>query len=256
LLKKTQKRLTDLLSRIELPEYLHSARKGHSYKTNALQHTFGHSLARIDIKKFYESTYISYVQRYFSEVLCCVPDVAHQLADISTFGKRLPTGSPLSPLLSFLAYQPMFDELYKLAREMELTMTVYVDDVVVSGPGVASRFIEPASKIIARYGLRAHKFSTSSAGSPLVITGVERRQTGDVAPGARFRKIRALQTELARARTPERKCLFLKALIGQYREGHALIPNALVHAKRYERELNKFPVAAVKSRSRRLKKKT
>lgn len=96
-----------------------------------------------------------------------------------------------------------------------------------------------------RGGLRAHKFATSTAGAPLVITGVERRHSGDVAPPARFRKIRALKAELQQSQTPERKYVFLRALIGQYREGQQLIPNAKSHADRYQRELMGLPRCSI-----------
>lgn len=240
-LKRVQARLADLLARIELPDYLHSARKGRSYKTNARAHPFGHSVARIDIKKFYERAHASYIHKYFLDELKCSPDVAYRLTELVSYERRLPTGSPASPIISFLAYRPMFDELHVLAASMGLKMTVYVDDVVVSGPGIASRFIQPAQAIIASYGLCAHKFSTTCAGLPMVITGLQQTAEGESAPPKRFRKIRALETELRRTTDLEQKLVLLKGLIGQYREGSELIPNALSHANRYQRELEALP---------------
>jgi hypothetical protein len=124
---------------------------------------------------------------------------------------------------------------------MGLTTTVYVDDVVVSGPGIASRFIRPAQAIIGRYGLCAHKFSTTCAGLPMVITGLQQTANGESAPPKRFRKIRALETELRRTTDLKHKAVLLKGLIGQYREGKELIPNALSHANRYQREFEALP---------------
>lgn len=240
-LKRVQTRLADLLVRIELPDYLHSARKGCSYKSNARAHDFGHSVARVDIKKFYERAHVSYIQRYFLDELKCSSDIAHRLTELVSYKNKLPTGSPASPIMSFLAYRPMFEELHALARSMDLTMTVYVDDVVVSGPGLASRFIQPAQAIIARYGLCAHKFSTTCAGLPIVITGLQQTAVGESVPPGRFRKIRALETELRRTTDPAHKAVLLKGLIGQYREGASLIPNALSHANRYQREFDALP---------------
>lgn len=253
-LKRVQARLAKLLVRIELPDYLHSARKGCSYKSNARAHAFGHSVARIDIKKFYERAHVSHIHRYFLDVLKCSQDVAHRLAEIVSLDKRLPTGSPASPIMSFLAYRPMFDELHALAISMELTMTVYVDDVVVSGPGFASRFIQPAQAIIAKYDLCAHKFSTSCAGQPIIITGLQQTAHGESAPPSRFRKIRALETELRRTTDVEHQAVLLKALIGQYREGRELIPNALSHANRYQRTLDGLPAGVRLKSSRRPKR--
>jgi RNA-directed DNA polymerase len=252
-LAKVQARLMELLSRIELPAYLHSARRHCSYKTNAAQHAFGHSVAKIDVKKFYESTRASYVFRYYREVLKCSPDVAHRLTEITCLDKRLPTGSPLSPIMSFLAYREMFDELHNLAQEMGLKMTVYVDDVVVSGPGKASAFIEPAKKIIGTFGLRAHKFSVIAAGAPIVITGVHQDAKGSTVPSGRHRKIRALKEEYRNARTDERRIIYLKALVGQYREAADFIVNSRAHAMVYQRLLDKFPEALKASKKRRKK---
>lgn len=250
-LKRVQTRLANLLGRIELPDYLHSARKGRSYKSNARAHTFGHSVARIDIKKFYERAHASYIQKFFLEELKCSRDVAYRLAELVSYGRRLPTGSPASPIISFLAYRPMFDELHALATSMGLTMTAYVDDVVVSGPGIASHFIQPAQAIISRFGLCAHKFSTTCAGLPMVITGLQQTADGESAPPKRFRKIRALETELRRTTDLKHKAVLLKGLIGQYREGRELIPNALSHANRYQREFEALPDEVRRNASRR-----
>lgn len=250
-LKRVQTRLANLLGRIELPNYLHSARKGRSYKSNARAHAFGHSVARIDIKKFYERAHASYIQKYFLEELRCSRDIAYRLTELVSYDRRLPTGSPASPIISFLAYRPMFDELHALATSMGLTMTVYVDDVVVSGPGIASHFIQPAQAIIGRYGLCAHKFSTTCAGLPMVITGLQQTANGESAPPQRFRKIRALETELRRTTDLKHKAVLLKGLIGQYREGRGLIPNALSHATRYQREFEALPDEVRLNTSRR-----
>jgi len=250
-LAKVQARLMELLSRIELPPYLHSARRNCSYKTNAAEHVFGHSVAKIDVKKFYESTRASYIFRYYRDVLKCTPDIAHRLTEITCLEKRLPTGSPLSPIMSFLAYREMFDELYKLAGDMGLKMTVYVDDVVVSGPGKASGFIEPAKGIIGTFGLRAHKFSVIAAGAPIVITGVHQDARGSTVPSGRHRKIRALKEEYKNATSDERRVTYLKALVGQYREAGDFIVNSRANAMVYQRLLDKFPAALKASKKRR-----
>ncbi len=198
---------------------------------------------------------MSFINRYFLDELRCSSDIAHRLTQLVSYGARLPTGSPASPIMSFLAYRPMFEELHELALSMDLTMTVYVDDVVVSGPRLASRFIAPARAIIARYGLSAHKFSTTCAGLPSVITGLQQTATGEAVPPARFRKIRALETELRRTTDPVHKAVLLKGLIGQYREGMGLIPNALSHANRYQREFDGLPSEVrLKSSKRRNRK--
>jgi hypothetical protein len=150
----------------------------------------------------------------------------------------------------------MFQELFELATSMGFTMTVYVDDVVVSGPGIASRFIEPAKAIIARHGLCAHKFSTSSAGQPVVVTGLRQTAAGESVPSARFQKIRALKNELEKSKDPEQQVALLKGLIGQYREGRGLIPNALSHANNFRKKLDALPEEVREKVSRRRKRRS
>ena len=53
LLDVVHKRVGLLLSRIETPDFLHSAIKGRSYISNASQHASNQPTAKIDIRKFY-----------------------------------------------------------------------------------------------------------------------------------------------------------------------------------------------------------
>ena len=60
-LRRLQRRLVRLLDRIQPPDYLHSAFRGRSYISNALQHDCNSRVAKIDIKKFFPSAYAGYV---------------------------------------------------------------------------------------------------------------------------------------------------------------------------------------------------
>lgn len=171
-LRQVQERISNLLSRLELPDYLQSARKGRSYRTNAAAHDGPGSAFRIDIRKFYQNVSDRYVLHFYRNDLECSPDVAHILTEISCFRRHLPTGSPPSPLISFLAYKPMFDELYALAYKTEAHMTVYVDDVVMSGPNVTGKLIPECKRILRAHGLAGHKVSLFHDGEVRVVTGV------------------------------------------------------------------------------------
>lgn len=91
-LGQVHKRIGDLLSRIEIPEYVYS-QKGRSYVDNARQHTGNVPLGKTDISKFYPSTTRQMVWRMFSEDFNCANDIADILADICCYQqKHLPTG--------------------------------------------------------------------------------------------------------------------------------------------------------------------
>jgi hypothetical protein len=154
-----QRRLADLLSRLALPDYLHSTGKGCSYRTNAQCHQGSGRAFRIDIRKFYQNVHDAYVLRFFRDRMECSADVAHLLTELTCYQRHLPTGSPLSPVMSFLAYWQMFDELNDIAKSADLVMTVYVDDVVMSGPNAKGTLIPICKKIIKKYSLRGHKIS-------------------------------------------------------------------------------------------------
>lgn len=236
-LQAAQRRITDLLSRLELPDYLHSARKGRSYRTNAEAHQGPGQAFRIDIRKFYQNAKDCYVFRFFRETMKCSPDVAHILTELTCFRRHLPTGSALSPLISFLAYRPMFDQLHDIARSVGATMTVYVDDVVMSGSGVTGALIPKCKRILKEYGLKGHKISLYREDQTRVVTGVAIGTAGLSIPNRRRRKIRALQEELVNATNPSERARYTQALVGQLREGSPLDPTFGSLAEKYTRLL-------------------
>lgn len=252
-LEVIQRRLADLLSRIETPEYLQSAKRNCSYRTNAERHEFGHGVCRIDIRKFYPSVKASMVGAFFTETLKCGRDIAYWLTELTCLEGRLPTGSALSPYISYWACKPMFDELHEVAVARDLRMTVYVDDVVVSGPRGVGGFVAAGKAIVARHGFFAHKIAVYRPGQDFVVTGVRQTQAGMCLPHPRFRRIRALTEELGRAKVPARKALFLRALVGQYREATELLPVAKGRAQQLEAVLVALAVPGVTERARRRK---
>lgn len=172
LLRKIQDRLTELLIRIETPQYLFSAKKKCSYLKNAESHKGSGQAIRIDIKGFYQNASNKYVRRFFLEDLQCSSDIAHILTELICWNGCLPTGSPVSPIISYFAYRPMFDELHMLALSVGAVMTVYVDDIVFSGDGVDGNLIPIAKEIIKKSGLKGHKISHFRKNQPRIITGV------------------------------------------------------------------------------------
>lgn len=231
-LKKIQDRLSVLLARIETPEYLFSAKKGRSYLSNARSHMGSGQAIRIDIKGFYQNTSDRFVRRFFLDELKCSPDIAHILTELICWNSCLPTGGPTSPIISFFAYRPMFDELYTLALSVRATMTVYVDDIVFSGKGVNGSLIPRAKEIITSSGLRGHKISSFKEHQPRIITGVAIMPDGQLRiPNKRYRKIRVLEREYRNSPNPNHSEIYRKALIGLYREGSRLEPGFLARAK-------------------------
>lgn len=166
-------RLFALLKKIELPDYLHSSVKGRSYVTNAKVHLGQKEAYTLDIKKFYQSVTRSMVARFFRDTMRCEKDVGAILANLTTCDDHVPTGSPISQLLAFLACMGMFEKLYSLGLKEGLKFSCYVDDVTFSGDKITKKWVhEKVKAVIRKAGLRSHKDKHFRVGQIKMITGV------------------------------------------------------------------------------------
>lgn len=170
-LKRTQARLARLLSRIEPPDYLFCPVKGRSYVDNAAAHLGNRVTRCLDIKDYFCSSSGEKAYRFFRHVLRCAPDVAWSLTRLTAFRGHLPTGSPLSPIMAFYSYWEMWTEVSRIARENNVVLTVYIDDITLSGKYVPDSLMWSIKKTISRAGLRYHKEKTY-VDRPADVTGV------------------------------------------------------------------------------------
>lgn len=209
------------LKRISVPTYLHSAVKKHSYATNAKAHIGCKTMYHIDIKKFYESIKWKTVFRFFKNDLLCSPDVATLLTNLCCYNDKLPTGSCLSPIISFLANKPMFERLNQYAIANGLTMTVYIDDVVFSGDIFKKSYAFDIKGIISSYGYRCHKEQFRREHDCKIVTGLVITDSGLSIPNKRMAKARVLIDLLAQTSEPralEWACNSLTGMINEMRQ--------------------------------------
>lgn len=214
-LARAHQRMGNLLSRIETPDFLYSAVKGRSYILNAAQHDPNEPTVKIDICKFYPSARVQEVYHFFLNRMQCPGDVAGLLARLLTVDGHLPTGSSVSPILSYFAYENMFCEIYKLAVSRRCKMTCYVDDMVFTGSGATHKLYYDLRPIVQRYHLKIHKIRTFKAGQSKVITGVEITRRGMMLPRKQIRKIEEGEKLFNLAATDEEKIDISKTLTGQ-----------------------------------------
>lgn len=196
----------DLLARIEVPNYVFS-QKGRSYADNARQHLGAHPVIKTDIHKFYPSVTRAMVFRMFTQDFECAADVADRLADICCYKQaHLPTGSPLSGRVSFFAARGMFDDISKLAEATNCKLTIYVDDIVLSGPNATKRLLAEVRMLISRHGLKSKgkKSKSFAPGAPKCVTGAV--LVGDELrlPNERHRKLHQTRVALKGAEGEER----------------------------------------------------
>jgi len=155
-LKLIQKRIEGLLKRIEIPKYIHAPTKGRSYVSNAKAHLNSYVISSLDIVKYFPSTKSKRVYWFFHTRMKCSPDVAAILTKLSTYKEHLPTGSPMSPILSYFAHIDMWEEINNIVEDAGCILTVYMDDVTISGDYVSRNLIWQIKKKFHRYGLSSN----------------------------------------------------------------------------------------------------
>ena len=125
----------------------------------------------------------------------CESDVAGHLTRLATYQRHLPTGSPLSPIMAYFAYYDVWEAVAEITRQHGYTLTVYVDDVTLSGLHICSAVLWQIKHAIHRSGLRYHKEKTF-IDRPAEITGVIVDGDRLVAPRRQFLKIHTVKSEL------------------------------------------------------------
>lgn len=167
-------RIASLLSRIQTPTWLHSFKKGYSYNSNALQHIHARQVITFDIKAFYQNITQDKVRQFFLNDLKCSKDIAYILSKLCCFDDHLPTGSQVSIYLNFLANIAMFNELKNLAQARQADLSVYADDITISGNRVDMSLYNTMEKVLIRHGYEVSKHKTQRflAYQVPIITGL------------------------------------------------------------------------------------
>ncbi|EOI7494803.1 reverse transcriptase family protein [Yersinia enterocolitica] len=167
-------RIASLLCRITQPEYVHSGIKNKSNVSNARKHVGTHPVLTSDIRSFFPSTSKHQVFNFFNRKLKCAADVSDLMAELCTYANHIPTGSRISMPLAFWANYDMFNEMNTISNKLNITMTVYVDDITFSGNAVNRLFLHKCKRIVEKNGHVLHPKKTAlySAKEPKTITGV------------------------------------------------------------------------------------
>ena len=180
--------MATILGRIMPPDFLYCPVKGRCYVSNAAQHIGNRVVRCVDIKKFFPSTPAYRVAWMFKTVFGCPSDIAGLLTKISTYQGHLPTGSPLSPILAYFAFYELWNKISAFCSNRGYTLTIYVDDITISGPKVPLSDMWQVQKMIHGAGLRYHK-EKGYFDTPAEITGVIVGSTGVKAPNRQLRKL-------------------------------------------------------------------
>ncbi len=172
-LKKVQRRIVDLLQRIQPPSHLMAPVKKRSYVDNAAMHCGAKAFCLLDIEDFFPSCTDKKVFWFFSSRLKCARHVAALLTNLATFKGHLPQGSPCSPILAYLAYTDMWDEVAEIAKNSNCSLSIYADDITISGSVVLSKDVWNIKKALFRHGhLYSRKKERHIISKAAEITGV------------------------------------------------------------------------------------
>lgn len=220
-LRPVHDRILELLRRVIPPLYAHAAVKGRSYRSNADAHKNSATAATFDLRSFYSSTSETAVFRFFAEQLHCAHDIAGLLARLISVPRPnlhacLPTGSPLSPLISIYANKPMFDAFDLLAKKHGLTFTCYIDDLTFSGAAIPIGLTNMVMSVVKRYGhtLASEKTKTFGIGKAKHITGVVVHNGKVSVPHSRFLKARNINSAINLETNRLKKIKLMQKLAG------------------------------------------
>jgi Reverse transcriptase (RNA-dependent DNA polymerase) len=216
-LKRVQKQIEDILKRIKCPNYLHNPKKGCSYISNAKVHVNANVVRILDIEKYFLSTPARRVYWFFHKKMKCSPDVAGILTKLLTFKDHLPTGSPSSPLLSYFAHMDMWEAINEIVERENCNLSVYMDDINISGDHVSDRLIWEVKKQLYRHGLRSNnkKEKHYAGNQSRRITGVIITSKGELkVPNRQHLKMHKIRKLLYSADKPEVQKKLIQRLKG------------------------------------------
>lgn len=189
-LRRVHERIKFQLNKVKQPDYLCSPRKGVGQRDNAERHVGGVQLLKIDIRQFYPRTMQEDIWRWAHYTMGIRDDVAGLIAKLVAIDGRMPFGSPVSPVLTTLVHRPMFDQIEDLCRSRSLTMSLWVDDLTVSGVEIDGDVITELRQIIRKGGFETHRIEHLSTARPINITGVPIAAGRVLAPPSLHRRIR------------------------------------------------------------------
>lgn len=212
-LRSIHARLAVLLSRIEPPDFLFCPVKRRSYVSNAAHHIGAKQVRTLDIKTYFPATPEHRVFWFFNHILQCERDVASILGRLLTVNGHLATGSPVSPILSFFSFYDMWNEISRLTLENGCKLSVYIDDITISGNVVPDWLLWEIKKQIHARGLVYHKERNFFNGVA-EITGVIVDEEGLSLPNRQHQKSHLLRKKLYQETNEENRITISLSLKG------------------------------------------
>lgn len=215
-LKSVQARIAELLRRIETPDYLFAPVPGRSYVDNAAAHLGAPSIRLLDIKDFFPSCTAKRTFWFFHERMECSRNVAAVLTRIVTHEGALPQGSPCSPILAYRCYVDMWERIARTVKDAGCTLSVYADDVTISGRTVLERVVWRVKTLLRLHGHRCvDAKERAKHARPAEVTGVIVRGARLQTPNRLHRKLHEIRREAFRTRSDEHRSNLMARVRGR-----------------------------------------
>ena len=212
-LKRVQRRIAKYLGRIAPPDILYCPVKGRSYIDNARQHRGHRVIHSLDVQKYFPSTKSRRVYWFFHRVMLCPTDVAAVLTKIACCDDCLPTGSPLSPIMAYFAHLDVWEKVAAIAKANGCVLTIWIDDITISGPKVPTTVVWRIKQAIYAGGLCYHK-EKRAVDRRAEVTGVVIRNGQLLVPNRQRVELQNLKHIKDRERRPEANKSLLGRLAG------------------------------------------
>jgi hypothetical protein len=178
LLKDIHRRIKlTIFDQVMFPSYLHGSLKGCDYVTNASLHTNKKLLICEDVKQFFPSVGLTFVEDVWCGFFGFSSDVASLLTKLTTKDGTLPQGAITSSFLANLVLWRDEPLLHAKLATRGITYSRYVDDMAMSSVNYMSKVdqtwaIAQLYGMLRRNGLKAGrtKHEIFSSSEPMIAT--------------------------------------------------------------------------------------
>lgn len=163
----------NLLASYNFPANIVGGIKGKSIKSNARTHINKPVVVTIDVRDCFPNTSDFAVFNIFKKYFNCSDDIAALLTRLTTFRRHLPQGAPSSTILLNFIILDVMKDVEKVCKDLNLDVSVYVDDITISGEESVEIIDLIIKKLQKRgYAVRSKKVKVMRSNKPQIVTGL------------------------------------------------------------------------------------
>jgi len=176
------KRLVKPLQQLPCPDYCKCGWPEQNALLNAQTHVGNFARIAMDITDFYPNTIAKYVREGLKKELNISEKALDLIINMTTYNDHLPTGSPTSTILAYIAHKELFDEIAEEMKKRGITYTQYVDDITLSAKhGITYKEVRFIQTVLNKHGLRLKSKKTKFYNyKKALITGYYLKQNGKI----------------------------------------------------------------------------